>query len=171
MRALAVVAGACVVLAVAGCGNGGQSGTSTTATRTLTPDQLWDPCSLPDAAVAATGVKADTKDANPFGSTTTGWKGCNWNNDTYYLSVFANNRTMDQVRSNTSFHNIHDVDVPGRKAVSYTEGSNNSCGLDFATSQGVVEVIVRPSPGTPSTGDYCATALNTAHSLNSLIPK
>lgn len=172
MRALALMAGVCAVLAVAGCGGSTESGTSTTGAKTtLTTDQLWDSCSLPDAAIAATGVKADTKDTNPFGGPRSGWKGCNWNNDTYFLSVFSNNHTIDEVRSNTSFHSVHDVNVPGRRAVSYTEGSNNSCGVDFQTSQGVVEMIVRPSPGSPSTGDYCAIALNTADSLNSLIPK
>ncbi|MBU3067106.1 DUF3558 domain-containing protein [Nocardia sp. NEAU-G5] len=171
MRALAVVAGACVVLAVAGCGKSTESGTPQASAQTLTPDQLWDPCSLPDSAVAATGVKADTKNTNPLGSKSTGWKACSWNNDTYFLDVDSTTHTIDEARSNDKFKNVHDVDVPGRKAFSYTEGSWGSCGVDFQTSKGLVELIVRQSVGSPSAGDVCAIALSTTNSLNNLIPK
>lgn len=171
MRALAVVAGVCAVLAVAGCGKSTQSGTPTaTSKTTLTTDQLWDPCSLPNDAVAGTGVKADTKDTNPFGTARTGWKGCGWNNDTYFLTVYSTTHSMDEVRSNASFHNLHNVDVSGRQAVSYQERSD-SCGVDFSTSKGVVELAVNQSPGSPSAGDYCAIVLRTANALNSQIPK
>ncbi len=170
MRALAVMAGVCAVLAVAGCGKSTESGTPTASAQTLTPDQLWDPCSLPDSTVAATGVKADTKDTNPLGGKATGWKACGWFSDTYSLGVFSTTHTMDEVRSRSSFHNLHDVDVTGRNAVSYQERSD-SCGVDFPTSKGVVEVLINQSDGSPTAGDYCAIALHTADSLNNLIPK
>jgi hypothetical protein len=171
MRALAVVAGACVVLAVAGCSKSGESGTPQASAQTLTPDQLWDPCSLPDSAVAATGVKADTKNTNPLGSKSTGWKACSWNNDAYFLDVDSTTHTLDEVRSNKKFQNLHNVDVPGREAVSYTEGSWGSCGVDFPTSKGLVELIVRPAGSSSSAGDACAISLSAANSLNNLIPK
>lgn len=171
MRALAVMAGVCAVLAVAGCGKSTQSGTPTAAAQTtLTKDQLWDPCSLPDDAVAATGVKADSKNANPFGTARSGWKGCSWTNDAYSLAVFSTTRSMAEVRSNSSFQNLHDIDVPGRKAVSYQEASN-SCGVDFPTTKGVVEVLINQSATSSITSDYCAIAVHTVDSLNSLIPK
>lgn len=173
MRALAVVAGVCAVLAVAGCSKSTQSGTPTAAPQTtLTKDQLWDPCSLPDDAIVAAGLKADTKDTQPFVTERTGWKGCSWRNEgTYTLEVLSTAHSMNDVRSNTSLQNLHEVDVPGRQAVSYTEGSWGDCGVDFSTSKGVVEVIVRPSLGVPSAGDSCTIALRAAGSLNNSIPK
>lgn len=172
MRALAVVASMCVVLAVAGCGKSTQSGTPTASAQTkLTKDQLWDPCSLPDEAVAATGVTTDTKNTNPVGGPTSAFRGCGWKSDTYALAVFSTTHTMDEVRSNTSFQNLHNVDVPGRSAVSYTEGSWGSCRVDFPTSKGVVEILVDKSLTSSSGVDVCATALRSADLLNNSIPK
>ncbi|WP_084531736.1 DUF3558 domain-containing protein [Nocardia miyunensis] len=170
MRALAVVAGVCAVLAVAGCKS--ESGSATTSAAKLTEAQLWDPCTLSDSALQATGVDPSTKDTNPFGGHQTGWKGCDWRNDTYYLNVFTTVHTMDEVRTNNLLKNVHDVDVAGRNAVSETQGSSNdNCGVDFPTSKGVVQVVIRQQYGSPSAGDLCAIALRSANSLNSSIPK
>jgi len=172
MRALAVMAGVCAVLAVGGCGKSTESGTPTVAAQTtLTADQLWDPCSLPDDAVAATGVRADTKNTNPLGGSATDFRACAWNSDAYFLDIDSTTHTMDEIRSNTKFQNLHDVEVPGRAAFSYTEGSWGSCGIDFPTSKGVVEIVIRQSGSGPSAGDVCAIALSTASSLNNSIPK
>lgn len=167
MRALVVVAGVCLALSVAGC-NKTDSGSS--APTTLSEAQLWDPCTLPDSAIQAAGFDPSSKDTNPFGGPRAGWKGCDWHKDDYYLDVHSTSHTMDDVRSNTSLKNLHTVEVSGRQAVSYTE--DGSCGVDFPTSKGVAEVIVR-QVGTenPSADDQCPAALKATDSLNSSIPK
>ncbi|WP_194289986.1 DUF3558 domain-containing protein [Nocardia macrotermitis] len=169
MRALAVAAGVCAVLAVAGC-NKSDSGSSAASPTKLTEAQLWDPCTLSDSAVKATGVDPSTKNTNVFGVAQAGWKACAWNNDDYFLAVHSTVHTMDEVRSNDSFKNIHNVDVSGREAISYNDESD-SCGVDFPTSKGVVEVIIRKSGTSNASIDYCAIALKSAGSLNSSIPK
>ncbi|WP_194289760.1 DUF3558 domain-containing protein [Nocardia macrotermitis] len=168
MRALAIAAGLFVVLSVAGCNK--TSGSETAAPTTLADAQLWDPCSLSDSAVKAAGVNPSSKDTNAFGAPQAGWKGCVWRNDTYVLSVYSTSHTIDEVRSNTNFKNIHDVDVSGRQALSYTE-QGEDCGVDFPTSKGVVEIIARKLGTAATPVDECAVALSSANSLNSSIPK
>jgi hypothetical protein len=172
MRSLAVVAGLCVVLALAGC-NKTQSGSQAASPTKLTKAQLWDPCTLSDSALQATGVNPSSKDTNAFGGgadSMSEWKGCAWRSDSYFLNVLSTVHTMDDVRANTGLKNLHDVNVAGRQAVSYTE-SDDTCGVDFPTSKGVVEFLARQVYGSPSAGDLCQIALNSANSLNSSVPK
>lgn len=78
---------------------------------------------------------------------------------------------MAEVRANASLKNIHDVELTGRQAVSYTE-QGNGCGVDFPTPKGVVEIIiVLAGVSNPSAESVCPVALKTANSLNSSIPK
>ncbi|WP_368858356.1 DUF3558 domain-containing protein [Nocardia alni] len=171
MRTVAVVAGLCAVLAVAGCSKSQSGQPQAAATTTLSEAQLWDPCSLPDSAVAATGVDPSTKDTNPTEVAQPGWRSCRWRTTGYFMTVNSTSHTMDEVRNNSSLSNIKGVDVPGRQAVSYNDGSSDDCGVDFPTSKGLVEVIVRKAYGTAATEDSCVIAVRSATTLNQSIPQ
>lgn len=174
MRALAVTAGVCAVLAVAGCSKSTESGTPTAAAQTtLSRDQLWDACTLPESAIAATGADPSTKDANPAEAQFPKWRGCSWRTSNYFLIVGAAASTMAEVRANSSFTNIKDVTVPGRQAVSYNQGSTDTCYVNFATAKGVADIAVNKMYGVPNPDpeDACTIAAQAAVTLNSSIPK
>ncbi len=171
MRTVAVVAGLCAVLAVAGCSKSQSGGPQAAATTTLSEAQLWDPCSLSDSAIAATGVDPSTKDASSPAKRP-GWNTCSWNTDTYFMDVNATSHTMADVRANTELTHQQDVDIDGRKAITSREGSNiDDCGVDFATSKGTVEIVIRQSGGAAPAGDYCAIAIRSVKALNQWIPQ
>ncbi|WP_254207368.1 DUF3558 domain-containing protein [Nocardia alni] len=171
MRTVAVVAGLCAVLAVAGCSKSQSGQPQAAATTTLSEAQIWDPCSLPDSAVAATGVDPSTKDTSGVGNGP-GWKICGWNSDTYFMDVDATSHTLADVRANPHLTHQQDIEIDGRKAVTSREGDNtDDCGVDFATSKGVVEVVIRQSAGAATAGDYCAIAVRSVKALNQWIPQ
>lgn len=173
MRALAVTAGICAVLAVAGCSKTTQSDTPTAASQTtLSRDQLWDPCTLPDSAIAATGADPSTKDDNPGAAHFPRWRGCRWHTSSYFLTIGSASSTMAEIHANSSFTNLKDVNVPGRRsAVSYNEGVATDCYVDFPTSKGIADVSISKYPDVATSEDPCALAVRAASTLNSSIPK
>lgn len=172
MRALAVTAGICAVLAMAGCSKSTQEGTATPASQTkLSRDQLWDSCTLADSVVAATGVDPSTKNTNPGDAQFPDWRGCSWRTTGYFLTVGATAHTMADVHASSSFKDMKDVSIPGRQAVSYNDGSSDNCYVDFATAKGVADIAVRKAYGTATSEDPCAIAVRSATVLNSSIPK
>ncbi len=170
MRTVAVVAGLCAVLAVAGCSKSQSSQPSEAATTTLSEAQLWDPCSLPDSAVAATGVDPSTKNTQPTGVQQPGFRSCAWRTTGFSLTVDSTSHSMNEVRANSTFSDFKDVTVPGRKAVSYNPGSSGDCAVDFPTSQGVAEFIIYKEYGTASAEDSCVIAVRSATALSKYVP-
>ncbi|MEU2034941.1 DUF3558 domain-containing protein [Nocardia amamiensis] len=174
MRALAVAAGLCAVLAVAGCGTdvSGQSQPSPAAS--LTSAELYDPCTLPSDAISAAGANPATKDDNPFLTPREGWKGCSWKANGFTLAVFATTHPIAEFRSNSLFHDFKDVDVSGRKAVSYLVGNKtppDECDVTFETSRGVVQINAGRWIDSKSAVDVCSIAIQSASALSRWIPR
>jgi hypothetical protein len=172
MRAVVVVAGLCAVLVVAGCSKS-QPGSSQASATTLSEGQLWDPCSLPDSAISAAGADPGSKDTNTFGAPQPGWKGCAWSAGHYFLNVLVSVHTVDQVRASPLFHDVRDVNISGRRAVSYYLQSSppDNCIISIPTSKGLVEVDAAQSAGDPSAGDYCAIAMRSEQVLDAYLPQ
>jgi hypothetical protein len=171
MRAVVVVAGLCAVLAVAGCSKS-QPGAPQASATTLSEGQLWDPCSLPDSAISAAGADPGSKDTNTFGAPQPGWKGCAWRAGHYFLNVYVTNHTLDEISRIPKFRDVQDVNVSGRRAISYYLESSppDNCIISIPTSGGLVEVDVNQAAGDPSAGDYCGIAEKSEQALDGTIP-
>ncbi|WP_153415679.1 DUF3558 domain-containing protein [Nocardia macrotermitis] len=171
--ALAVGVGVCALqLAVTGCGTTQTDATSASPTK-LSDAQLWDPCTVSDDAISAIGLRPGSKDTNPAVVQWSGWRGCGWRTDNYFLTILNSNHTMTEVRKNSYLTNFQDVSIPGRQAITDAEKSSTSdnCIVTLPTSKGTVEIIIRQAVGAPSAGNYCSIAISATKSLNSLIPQ
>ncbi|MGQ4616494.1 DUF3558 family protein [Nocardia sp. R7R-8] len=169
---MAVAAGLCAVLAVAGCGDTvpGQASTTTS----LTKADLYDPCTLPADAITAAGANPATKDDNPFLVARDAWKGCSWRANGYHLAVFNTTHTLADFRSNELFHNFRDIQLPQRRAVAYTIGDKtppDSCDVTFETSSGTFQINASKFIDSKSTDDVCSIALQYAQVLDKWIPR
>jgi hypothetical protein len=172
MRAVVVAAGLCAVLAVAGCSMS-QSGSPSVSATTLSEGQLWDPCSLPDSAISAAGADPGSKDTNPFFVAQPGWKGCAWRGGHYFLGLLVSTHSLPEIRNNSFFHSLQDINIAGRSATSYYQGNSSppdNCIVAFGTSGGTIEVMVDQAVGDQSAGDYCAIASKSMRVLDQYIP-
>ena len=102
-----------VATMLAGCG-GGVEGSPVAAER-------WDPCSIPDEAIAATGLDPATKDEGwGEGIEVDDWALCTYKAAAYYLTVKSSStRTIDEVRENSSNLEGRDVQVGERDTYQY----------------------------------------------------
>ncbi len=185
MRVMAAVAGACAVLVVAGCsstvgGSGGPETSQTPSSAKLTKDQLWDPCSLPDSVIAATGADPGTKNTNPIFRERADWKLCRWTAkgsdgpSGHFMLVSSTTNTLDDFRRNTYFHDFRDVKVKGRDALQFYLGSakpSKQCELAFDTSQGVISVNIDKFIDSETATDPCAMAVPAAEKIVDSLPR
>jgi hypothetical protein len=171
---MAVVAGAGALLALAACSPPGadQSQAAPSSQETLTKQQLWDPCTLPDRVLAAVGVQAGTKDSMPSEMPNyIDWQGCAWHSATYFLSVFATVHTMAEFRANKTFEHVRDVTVGNRKAIDFDILSPPpNCSVALPTSKGTVQILIREAVGSNLSGNLCGLALRSANSLTPDLP-
>ncbi|UGT59495.1 DUF3558 domain-containing protein [Nocardia asteroides] len=160
-----------VVPLVAGC----DSGTEGSATPTsIAPEVLFDSCTLPDSVVAETGVNPDSKNDNPFGTSLSGWVGCQWRGDGYALRIFATDRTPEEFRANSSFGDFREADLPGRQATTFVEGDEKppgNCSVMYGTSQGTVSFYISKAITLAELPDPCGTVVRAARAIDQWIPQ
>ncbi|MEV0062869.1 DUF3558 domain-containing protein [Nocardia sp. NPDC050718] len=121
---------AAIGLVVAGCGDsgGGTAAPTTTAvsvaaspTSVDAEAKVWDPCSLPDSAIDAAGLKAGSKESGAAGVDFTGWKVCNWNDQgrKYGLAVMSSERSLAEVRQRTDYSEWNTLTIGSRAALEF----------------------------------------------------
>lgn len=171
---MGIAAGMGVLLALAACAppDSDSSQTAPTSPESLTKQQLWNPCTLPDRVLAAVGVESGTKDSTPSEMPDyIDWQGCAWHSATYFLSVFATVHTIAEFRANKTFENIRDVAVGNRRAIDFDILSPPpNCSVAVPTSQGTVQILVRQSVGSSLSGNLCGLALRSATALTPDLP-
>jgi uncharacterized protein YceK len=187
-RALRIVGGVCAVGALAGaagCSSGGThtAGTSVAsssaapATSTLASNSAWNPCSIPDADIAAAGLNPATKDVGSGGVRFPGWDICSWDSDSWYgIEVYSTNaHTFDEaVHNTTNFRNPRTATVGGRSATMLDPlNIPQGCTLIFDATSGPVEIDLDPklsAQGTGTVGNSCAELTRIAGSLLKDLP-
>ncbi|WP_043654845.1 DUF3558 domain-containing protein [Nocardia thailandica] len=184
MRVIGVVAGVCAVaLAVVGCGEtvtGSGAPTTSAAGVPLSKEQLFDPCTLPDSVIAATGADPATKDTKPFGRDRERFVGCKWRADKsderwgHYMLVSATSYTMADYRANGLFHDFKDVQIRGRRAVQSYVGTENppvECDIAFESTKGVISVSTDKFVDSKTSTDPCTFATRAAEQIAASLPE
>ncbi|WP_278264777.1 DUF3558 domain-containing protein [Nocardia sp. AG03] len=159
MRLVGLAAAGCAVLALVGCSKE-VDGQPEASGAPLTKEQLFDPCATPDSVLLAAGLDPAKKDDNVFSVPRAEWKACAWRGDGYFITFESTIYTMEEIRSNTYFHDFKDVTVGDRQAVQYTPGERtppNQCEIAFDTAnQGRAIVVATKFVDNKSTVDPCA---------------
>ncbi|MBF6353312.1 DUF3558 domain-containing protein [Nocardia higoensis] len=172
--------GLCAALAVTGCSGTVEGEPTVSAPTSLTKEQLFDPCSVPDSIIATTGVDLSTRDTTPFVTERTNWLGCQWQaNDTdgrwgHFLMLQSTTYTMDDFRANDLFNGFTDVTIDTRDGVRFYVGRDNpptECEIAFSTSQGTVSVNAGKFADSKTTTDPCTFAMDAAEKLIDIIPR
>ncbi|MGW5573827.1 DUF3558 domain-containing protein [Nocardia thailandica] len=185
MRVIGVVAGVCAVaLAVVGCGEtvrGSGQPETTSAGAPLSKEALFDPCSLPDRVIAATGADPATKDTHPFGPERSAFKGCVWEAKQsdgrwgHYVTVGSTTHTLADFRTNSYYRDFRDVQVANRTGLQFYLGSAVppvECQIAFPTAnQGVVFVTASKYIDSETSTDPCTLAGAAAAQIVTAIPQ
>ncbi|MBF6333610.1 DUF3558 family protein [Nocardia transvalensis] len=182
-RVAAVVFAAGAV--AAGCSGGSHPGADSTGTTPTSAasassapvsNTSWNPCSLPDADIAAAGLNPARKvaDTGTYGTKFPGWDVCGWLSDSWYsLNVFSTNaHTFDEVVHNTRlFRDPRPVTVGDRAAVLLPSAIDPQvCNVAVDTSSGPVQFEVDAKASADTPGDSCAEATRIAGVLAKDLP-
>ncbi len=168
----AVVAVVAATALVGGCGGG--SGTAQPAA------ERWDPCSIPQQAIEATGLDPDSKDVGwRDGIVVEDWSRCRFRGPvdavaTYFFNVLSSDiHTVDEARKNDSYTQGHDVEIGERDGYQYktqTSRSVRDCNIAIGVLGGVV-VFTVSSMGTADIGaDPCQLVLGHVEDLEDALP-
>ncbi|NKY86407.1 DUF3558 family protein [Nocardia veterana] len=136
--------------------------TSSAAAATATTNTKWNPCSIPDADIAAAGLNPAKRhtDTDKYAVKFPGWDVCAWDSGNWIrLQVFSTNtHTFDEVRNNTVlFNNPRTVSIGGRDAVMMGRNAiPDGCVVAFDVPGNPVTFEINPSLAADSTGDACA---------------
>ncbi|MFF0499120.1 DUF3558 domain-containing protein [Nocardia aobensis] len=186
MSAALLSAVALVGMTVAGCSSDSdakpQTATTTnaagvvTTTAAVASNTSWNPCSIPDADIAAAGLNPAKRhtDTDKYAQKFPGWDVCSWDSDNWIgLQVFSTNaHAFDEVKSNTVlFSNPRPVDVGGRSAVMLDRTAiPDGCVILFDVPGNPVEFELNPKLSAASTGDACAELTRIAEVLVKDLP-
>ncbi|MBF6448780.1 DUF3558 domain-containing protein [Nocardia elegans] len=138
--------------------------TVTTASASSDPasNTAWNPCSIPDADIAAAGLNPAKKlpDTGKYGQKFPGWDICGWLSDSWYsLSVYStNSHTFNEVAGNTIlFRNPQSVTISDRKAVLlHSADDPESCTIVFDIVKSPVQFEVNAKASADTPGDSCS---------------
>nr|WP_245716795.1 DUF3558 domain-containing protein [Nocardia mikamii] len=157
---------------------------SPTATVNAAPDSskpvsntAWNPCSIPDADIAAAGLNPARKqaDTGTYGTKFPGWDICGWMSDSWYrVNVYSTNvHSFDEVVNNaTLFHDPQQVSVAGRRAVLLHQVDEpQGCTIAFDVPSGPIQIQLNPKASADTVGDSCSEATRIAGVLVNDFPE
>ncbi|WP_088943551.1 DUF3558 domain-containing protein [Rhodococcus sp. 1168] len=126
--------------------------------------EQFEPCSIPDDAIAATGLNPEAK-LTGWGErlSVKAWTACGWEgpgtNSWYHFSVlFSIQFTLEDVRRNPQFQDFEDVSLGGRPALEFELAymdPSEGCGTSFDTVEGVVMFTLATLGTASPQGDPC----------------
>lgn len=141
--------------------------------------EQFDPCSIPDEAIVATGLDPEEKQVGwGEGISVHEWTLCTWSGPAgdawYYFSIlFSLQYSFDDARRNPDYSDIEDVDIGSRKAIRFRyNGVDQGDGCDAAidTEEGLVQLSVYTMGGLTPHSDPCPLLLRHAADLESYFP-
>lgn len=135
---------------------------------------LWNPCALPESALAAAGLDASTEQ-NITGSWRPEWHTCQWQsaNGAYDMTVVSTDRTLDEVRRDPEFKEYTSVYVDRRDAVKYRsiqDVNMSTCAVSVVVPGGSVMFSLRLHGGKPAVGESCGQAAVVSEELAAYLP-
>ncbi|WP_446226076.1 DUF3558 domain-containing protein [Nocardia sp. IBHARD005] len=125
-----------------------QPATTAVVTTSVDPEAgLWDPCTLPDSALAAAGLNTSTKEKDVAGVKFEGWKVCAWDDaaKTYALTVFTSTHTIDEVRARTDWTDFTAVQIGGYSGLQYRPAGSAhdaECSISLTVGRQLVDFSV-----------------------------
>lgn len=141
--------------------------------------EQFDPCSIPDDAIAATGLDPGKKMAG-WGEgirvadwTTCGWKGPRGDSWYQFDVLFSVVYSMSDVRTNRTYLDVSEVQIGERHGLQFRfeiieEGVG--CDAAFDTKEGIVRLSVRAIGGIAPRSDPCQEVLRHSSELERYFP-
>ena len=152
--------------------------TVTTASASSDPasNTAWNPCSIPDADIAAAGLNPAKKqtDTGKYDEKFPGWDICGWMSDSWYLlNIYSTNaHTFDQVVTNTTlFRDPQPTSFGKYKAVLLHQLDDpQACTIAFDVPHDPVQFVLSPKLSADAVGDSCAEVTRIAGLLAKDLP-
>ncbi|MGK2883562.1 MAG: DUF3558 domain-containing protein [Rhodococcus sp. (in: high G+C Gram-positive bacteria)] len=158
---------------VAGCS------ADVTGTATAGQTEAFDPCTIPDDAIAAAGLDPASKDSMAEkGYITPGWDICTWQSSSqpawYFYSIFFSpEHTVQDVVKDERITELTTTTIDGRDANQYkleVAESSDSCDIAFATQSGVATFTASRKGSRTDPGDLCAIVRSHTEAISSSLP-
>lgn len=152
--------------------------TSTTASSTVDPAALFDPCKdIPASFMLSEGF-ADEGVGEPFENETNGvkWKGCGWvMTDGYNVNIATTTLTLELIK-NQHFDDFAELSIDGRRAVTYRrlpELGKRACDADVELGAGTLDFSLDNPPSAPATRsmESCEIVRELATKVAVFLPK
>jgi hypothetical protein len=179
---------ACIGLMLAGCGSsdhGSVQSTDATADNS-TPNVAattnvavahWDPCTIPDSAIAALGLNTSTKSNKVAGTTFDGWNVCSWSNnpDNYVFTVYSSGHTLDETKQRSDRQDFTSTTLDARPALQYRPTGaehDDTCYISTTIPHGTADFSVQELYGVaPAGSDPCAEVRRLSSALAQYLPR
>ncbi|MFI7194857.1 DUF3558 domain-containing protein [Nocardia nova] len=157
-----------------------KSSTTTVAAASVSPEPVsntaWNPCSIPDADIAAAGLNPAKKhpDTGKYSEKFPGWDICGWlSNSWYSLNIYStNSHTFDEVINNTTlFRDPQPVSVGERRGVLLHHVDNpQACTIALDIPNDPVQMDVDAKASADTVGDSCSEVTRIARVLEKDLP-
>ncbi|MET4613323.1 hypothetical protein ABIC28_004324 [Rhodococcus sp. PvR044] len=176
LRGLAGFGLVCGALVLVGCGSESVAGEAE-AVGAGAGEPVFSPCDdIPDEVLLAVGMDPATESKDILGVKQPGWNICRWAGlgTGPSLTVFATDRSMDDIRSNTRNTDFEAQTIGDREAFSYREvsdGRRENCDVAVSSGDGSVLVRISLNTGVQPVEGPCQTAVTTARQLEPAIPR
>ncbi|MBF6299383.1 DUF3558 domain-containing protein [Nocardia amamiensis] len=186
LRAVALAAGAALVLAACGNNSDGtptatgqntsvSANASTAKTSPAKGAAPWDPCTLPDDAARASGLDPASKKQGTAGVEFDGWKSCDWRAFArwYNLGILAGTPTLADVQNRRDFVDFKPLSIANRRAVQFNLASDDDhlgCGVAVESPGGTVIFDMLGRYGEPQQEEPCTVAVRHASDLAKYLP-
>ncbi|RDI24033.1 uncharacterized protein DUF3558 [Rhodococcus sp. AG1013] len=173
MRLVTVVGLISAGLVLAGCGSEAVSGDAETE-GVAAGEPVFSPCDeIPDGLLTKLGLDPATESRDILGVAQPGWKLCRWPGSDHSVTVLATTRTVEEVRANTRNVDFVDQRIGGRESFTYREATDSrreTCDVAFRAGEGTTIVRIGLFEVNQQSGDPCQLAIQTATTLEPVIP-
>ncbi|ORI13807.1 hypothetical protein BJD99_11765 [Rhodococcus sp. 1163] len=142
--------------------------------------EQFEPCSIPDDAIAATGLLDLEKQEVGWGddANVQDWTRCTWagprGENTYFFGILASSQySLSDVKLNPEYVDQKDIQVGGRQAVIFRfDGvrSTEGCDIAFDTNVGLVRLNIEAMGGMTLGGNPCELLDQIAVVLEPILP-
>ncbi|MEU6564670.1 DUF3558 domain-containing protein [Nocardia nova] len=136
---------------------------------------LWDPCQLPDAAIAAAGADPATKVPKVAGADFPGWNVCTWraNAKWYDFVILSGPPTLQEIQQRDDYTEFTPDAVGPHRAVQFVDKDdpdrlNCYLAVEIPGGSATFRVSTRYSVG--KQGDPCVEVHRYANSLGQYLP-
>ena len=152
------------------------SAAASSAVASSTQATGFDPCSLPDADIAAVGLNPASRRVGAAGVRFPGYDICTWLGEKpnwYQLNVYSTtDHTYDEATHNTTlYRDAQPVNVAGHNATQlHSATDSNDCTIAFDASGGPVSFQVSAKLSAEQPGDACAEAARISAALVKDVP-